>query len=55
MPGTKFFPNGKLNYAENMLRKNNDDIAIIFKSEDRFERQITWSDLIQQVGSVVTF
>ena len=55
MPGTKFFPNGKLNYAENMLRKNNDDIAIIFKSEDRFERQITWLDLIQQVGSVVTF
>jgi len=55
MPGTKFFPNGKLNYAENMLRKNNDDIAIIFKSEDRFERQITWSDLIQQVSAVVTF
>ncbi len=55
MPGTRFFPKGKLNYAENMLRKNDNDIAIIFKSEDRVERQITWSDLIQQVSSVVTF
>ncbi len=55
MPGTKFFPNGKLNYAENMLRKNNKEIAIIFKSEDKIDREITWEDLRKQVSSVVSF
>ena len=29
-PGPNFFPNGKLNYQENMLRKRNDDLAIPF-------------------------
>ena len=35
MPGSKFFPNGKLNYAENMLSGNISGPAIIFKSEDK--------------------
>ena len=30
----KFFPDAKLNYAENLLRKNNEDSSIIFKSEN---------------------
>ena len=30
LPGTRFFPNGKLNYAENMLKKGDSDIAITF-------------------------
>ncbi len=38
LPGTKFFPNGKLNYAENMLKKSDDDIAIIFWSENKIKK-----------------
>ena len=30
----KFFPNTKLNYAENLLKKNNMEPAIIFRSEN---------------------
>ena len=55
LPGTKFFPEGKINYAENMLKKNNEEIAIIFKSEDKIYRQVTWSDLNKQVLSVSNF
>ena len=32
----KFFPDAKLSYAENLLKKNNLDPAIIFKSENGY-------------------
>ena len=37
LPGTIFFPNGRLNYAENMLKKNNNDVAITFWSEEKIK------------------
>ena len=39
MPGTSFFPKGKISYAENMLKKNNKEIAIIFNSEDKIKKK----------------
>lgn len=30
MPGAEWFPQARLNYAENLLRQRNDDPAIIF-------------------------
>ncbi len=55
LPGTIFFPNGKLNYAENMLKKNNNDTAIIFWSEDKIKKKICWSDLNNQVSAMANF
>ncbi|MDC3063374.1 acetoacetate--CoA ligase [Alphaproteobacteria bacterium] len=55
LPGTNFFPNGKLNYAENMLKKNNNDTAIIFWSEDKIKTKISWYDLKNQVSAVANF
>ena len=55
LPGTMFFPNGKLNYAENMLKKNNNDTAIIFWSEDKIKKKICWYDLKNQVSAVANF
>ncbi|OUU26485.1 MAG: acetoacetate--CoA ligase [Candidatus Endolissoclinum sp. TMED37] len=55
LPGTIFFPKGKLNYAENMLKKNNNDIAITFWSEDKIKKKITWSQLKIQVSALVNF
>ena len=55
LPGTKFFPKGKLNYAENMLQKKGKDTAIIFQSEEVIHKQISWSELRNQVASVVNF
>ena len=46
---TKFFSDSKLNYAENILRKKSDDLAINFLSEKGFEENITWNDLYKKV------
>ena len=46
---TKFFPNSKLNYAENILKKRNNQTSIEFLSETGFEETITWNDLYEKV------
>lgn len=48
--GAKFFPNGHVNYTENMLVKNDDSIAIIFWGEDQIKRELSWSDLHARVS-----
>jgi acetoacetyl-CoA synthetase len=55
MPNSKFFPNGKVNYAENMLSGNNKGVAIVFKSEDKIRKELTWKDLKIQVASMASF
>ena len=46
---SKFFPDSKLNYAENILKKKTNDIAINFLSEKGFEENITWKNLYERV------
>mgnify|MGYP001447233302 CR=1 FL=1 len=46
---TKFFPDSKLNYSENILKKKNDEIAINFMSEAGFEESISWKLLYEKV------
>ena len=46
---TKFFSDSKLNYAENILKKKSDQLAINFLSEKGFEENITWRDLYERV------
>ena len=48
----KFFPNAKLNYTENLLKKNNEEIAIIFKSENSYRTKLTWKNLNLNVGKI---
>ena len=55
LPGTKFFPNGKLNYAQNMLKKSDDDVAITFWSEDKIKKKLSWYDLKNQVAAVANY
>jgi len=55
MPGSKFFPKGKLNYAENMLAGNNIGLAIVFKSEDKIRRVLSWQEVKVQVASIAKF
>ena len=45
MPGAKWFPEGKLNYAENLLRSRSSGEAIVFWGEDRIKRRITHQNL----------
>tara|TARA_B100002052_G_C15884377_1_gene600869 strand:+ start:656 stop:2623 length:1968 start_codon:yes stop_codon:yes gene_type:complete len=44
-----FFSDSKLNYAENLLSKNNDEIAINFYSESSITKKITWKKLYENV------
>ena len=46
---TKFFPDSKLNYAENILKKKSSEIAISFLSEKGFEEEISWEQLYKKV------
>jgi acetoacetyl-CoA synthetase len=45
----KFFPDSKINYSENILKKKSDDIAINFLSESGFEENISWKLLYEKV------
>ncbi|TWG94253.1 acetoacetyl-CoA synthetase [Mesorhizobium sp. J18] len=45
MPGAAFFPDARLNFAENLLRKRGSSDAIVFKGEDKVLRRLSWDDL----------
>lgn len=56
MPGTKWFPNLKLNYAENLLyRENMADIPIIGVKEDGSYNNISKNQLIGSIGALSSF
>ena len=44
-----FFPNSKINYAENLLVKKNEQTAIHFLSESGLEKKISWKKLYENV------
>ena len=48
----KFFPDTKLNYTENILKKNNSDPAIIFKSENGYKSILSWKNLNLNVAKI---
>ncbi len=50
MPGAVFFPEAKMNYAENLLRRRGADTAIIARDEQGGERMISFEDLYEQVS-----
>ncbi len=45
MPGARFFPDARLNFAENLLRGAGSSDAIVFKGEDKVERRMSWDEL----------
>jgi len=45
MPGAKWFPDGKLNFAENLLRRRDDADAMVFWGEDRIRRKLSHKSL----------
>jgi acetoacetyl-CoA synthetase len=52
MPGARFFPDARLNYAENMLRKSDDSEALVFRGEDRVARRMSWAELNRAVAKL---
>ena len=51
----KFLPNSKLNFAENLLSKNNKDKAITFISENSFREERSWHELNLNVSKISKF
>ncbi|MDH5266032.1 MAG: acetoacetate--CoA ligase, partial [Betaproteobacteria bacterium] len=45
MPGARFFPEGRLNFAQNLLRGRGDEDAIVFWGEDKIRRRLSRSGL----------
>src|SRR5687768_1683155 len=53
MPGAKFFPGARLNFAENLLRFRDDHPAIVFKAEtSNQETVITYKQLYTRVAQL---
>ena len=50
MPGATFFPNARLNFAENLIAKDGGDEAIIFRGEDKVRRTLSWPELGAEVS-----
>ncbi|MHA1703798.1 MAG: acetoacetate--CoA ligase [Promethearchaeota archaeon] len=49
-PGTKWFPGAKLNFAENLLKYKDDQLAFVFQGETKVSKQITYAELNKVVA-----
>ncbi|PTX52683.1 acetoacetyl-CoA synthetase [Gemmobacter caeni] len=45
MPGARFFPDARLNFAENLLKQSGDGDALVFRGEDKVARRLSWDEL----------
>ncbi len=52
MPGAKWFPDARLNFAENLLRHRGDAEALVFRGEDKVERRMSRDELHDAVSSL---
>ena len=50
MPGAKWFPVARLNFAENLLRRRDDASGIVFRGEDRVRRTLSFRELHDAVS-----
>jgi acetoacetyl-CoA synthetase len=50
MPGARWFPAARLNFAQNLLRRRDAAQAIVFWGEDRVRRSLSYAQLYEQVS-----
>ena len=50
MPGARWFPGARLNYAENLLRRSDDAVAIVFRGEGKVRSSVTYAELHHEVS-----
>ena len=50
MPGAQWFPEAQLNFAENLLRRNDRSPAIFFWGEERLKTTVTCAELYSEVS-----
>ena len=49
-PGTKWFPGAKLNFAENLLKYKDDQLAFIFQGETKVTKKMSYAELNKTVS-----
>ena len=50
MPGARWFPQARVNYAQNLLRRRDDADALVFWGEDKIRRRLSRGELYVQVS-----
>ncbi|HJW27052.1 MAG TPA: acetoacetate--CoA ligase [Rhodocyclaceae bacterium] len=50
MPGARWFPQARLNYAENLLKQRDDGDALVFWGEDKVKRRVSRDQLHDDVS-----
>ena len=53
MPGARFFPDARLNFAENLLRHRGAEDAIVFRGENEMVRRLSRDELVEDVSRLV--
>jgi acetoacetyl-CoA synthetase len=54
MPGERFFPEARLNFAENLLRYADDEPALVFRNERGLRRTLKFRELHESVARVAS-
>ncbi|MGX5914389.1 acetoacetate--CoA ligase [Aliidiomarina sp. Khilg15.8] len=52
MPGATWFPQARLNFAENLLRFRDDRVAMVFRGEQGDRNSITYKELYQRTAEL---
>src|SRR5215471_12296739 len=52
MPGARFFPAARLNFAENLLRFRDQRPAVVFRNDRGARREVSYHDLYDEVARI---
>jgi acetoacetyl-CoA synthetase len=50
MPGARWFPDARLNFAENLLRRDDTATALVFWGEERLKSRVSYAELRAEVS-----
>ena len=53
-PGTKWFPGSELNFAENLLKYKDNQLAFIFQGETKVSKKVSYAELYENVANIAT-
>ena len=54
MPGARWFPDARLNFAENLLWRRDEEAALIFRSETGTRRSLSFAELHESVSRLAS-
>ncbi|MBY4677278.1 acetoacetate--CoA ligase [Marinobacterium arenosum] len=54
MPGARWFPDARLNFAENLLRHRDDRTALVFRNEAGQRKRLSYAELYLQVAQLAS-